>query len=444
MVSAMLYGQEAPQESFVGKPDAGSFFFAIGENIISNTLLYLANRYIDKASWAVVTPDSLLDNITGHWGWDGDEYFTNQFGHPYQGSVYHVAARSNGFNFYYAMLFDMFGSVCWELFCETNRPSRNDLISTTLGGAALGEMFHRIYYEISSPLAVLVSPIDALNDVVRHRQPQHTRNIYSLKFSFGLGYSSIGHSTEHERGVGGQNTRRMVSSDIACSVVYGDPFVQNSWIPYTHFDLTLYAGGGYPFWYNLKLLSDAYLFSFSVIDTESAQASTGLSPHYDLFADRQINFFSQAFDWTFKGKKRFHSGTELEFKGHIGWTVFSADTFYVHDDYPGMRQTDNNYGTGVNMKIIMAIQNRLWGKIEIKTYLFEVFNVFQNENNDSLNSSFGFFMADYAFPLGQKILIGTAASLLWQDSRGSRSPDTRKPAVLFDTKLYIAWKMGPG
>jgi hypothetical protein len=52
-----------------------------------------------------------------------DEYFTNQFGHPYQGSVYHAAARSNGFNFYQAFLFDAFGSVLWGLFYETNRPS---------------------------------------------------------------------------------------------------------------------------------------------------------------------------------------------------------------------------------------------------------------------------------------------------------------------------------
>jgi hypothetical protein len=36
-----------------------------------------------------------------------------------------------------------FGRATWEYFGETNHPSLNDLINITLGGAALGEMFHR-------------------------------------------------------------------------------------------------------------------------------------------------------------------------------------------------------------------------------------------------------------------------------------------------------------
>jgi hypothetical protein len=95
----------------------------------------------------------------------------------------------------------------------------------------------------------------------------------------------------------------MVSTDLACTIVYGNPFIPQSRQPYEHFELFLYINFGYPFWYNLKLLSDAYLFSFFVLDTETKQASTGLSMHYDLFADRQINFFSQALDWTYKYKR---------------------------------------------------------------------------------------------------------------------------------------------
>ena len=36
-----------------------------------------------------------------------------------------------------------FGSGTWEYFGETNHASLNDFINTTLGGIALGEMFHR-------------------------------------------------------------------------------------------------------------------------------------------------------------------------------------------------------------------------------------------------------------------------------------------------------------
>jgi hypothetical protein len=399
----------------------------------------MANRYIAKESWAQVTPESIRENLRGPWEWDRDEYFTNQFGHPYQGSLYHTAARSNGFGFYPALLFDAFGSAYWELFYETNTPSINDLISTTLGGAALGEMFHRLYLEISHPLvAFAVSPVDAFNDLITRRR-QYTRNIHSFRLAFGIGYIYAEQSVEQEQAneYVSLNTRHMVSADIAGTIIYGNPFVQQSRQPYEHFELFLYSSFGYSLWYNLKLLSDAYLFSFSVLDTETKQASTGLSLHYDLFADKQFDFFSQALDWTCKYRKQFTNGIEIEFKGHIGWTVFNADTFYIHNEYSTLRTTENNYGTGVNMKLIFAVKDRRWGALEMKTFVYEVFNIFKNEDKDSGRNLFMLINADYSFPIGKQISIGVAASMLRHRAHYDHLPDTRKWNN--NVKLYIAW-----
>ena len=46
-------------------------------------------------------------------------------------------------SFYESAALAAFGSGTWEYFGETNLPSVNDFINTTLGGIALGEMFHR-------------------------------------------------------------------------------------------------------------------------------------------------------------------------------------------------------------------------------------------------------------------------------------------------------------
>jgi hypothetical protein len=418
----------------------GAFSFALGENILSNTLLYLADRYIAKESWAQVTPDSIWENLSGPWEWDRDEYFTNQFGHPYQGSIYHTAARSNGFIFYQAILFDAFGSLYWELLCETNTPSINDLISTTLGGAALGEMFHRLYLEISNPLAILVSPGDAFNGLVTRRRPQYTRNIYSLRLASGIGYTYAEQSIEQTKNdeYSMLNTLHMISADIACTVIYGNPFIQQSRKPYEHFELSLYINFGYPLWYDLKLLSDAYLFSFPIFDTETKQASAGLSLHYDLFGDRHFNFFSQDLDWTYKYRKQLTYSTEMEFKGHIGWTIFNADTFYVHNEYSSLRKTENNYGTGVNMKLIFAVKDRRLGTLEMKTFVYEVFNIFKNENKDSGSDLFMFISADYSFPIGKQISIGIAAAMLWHRGYYDHLPNTQKWNN--DAKLYVAWR----
>jgi hypothetical protein len=430
---ALLHGQTIREER---RP--GAFFFALGENMLSNTLVYLADRYVAGASWARVTPDSIQENLAGPWVWDRDEYFTNQFGHPYQGSTYHTAARSNGFNFYQAVLFDAFGSLSWELFCETNAPSINDFVSTTLGGAAFGEMFHRLYLEISHPLAALVSPVDAINETVTRRRAQRTTNIYSLKLASGIGYTYAEQAIEKDGEMFNLNKRHMVSTDLSCTVVYGDPFVQRSLTPYDHFELALYANFGIPFWYNLKLLSDAYLFSFSPRGRGSGQASTGLSLHCDFFADRQIDFFCQALDWTYKYKREFRGNTEIEFKVHTGWTVFSADTFYINNGYSNLRSTDNNYGTGTNIKFIFAVQHPRRGALELKTFIYHVFNVFQNENVDTGSDFCTFFTADYSFPVSEHTVIGAAVSTLRHDTQYDHLPDMRKRTN--DVKVYIAWK----
>ncbi|MDR1351873.1 MAG: DUF3943 domain-containing protein [Treponema sp.] len=433
-----LYGQE----SSGGKVTAGGFFLALGENILSNNLMYLANRYIMNEPWAQVSFASIRENFYEPWEWDRDEYFTNQFFHPYQGSVYHVAARTNGFNFYQSTLFAAFGSLSWETLCETNAPSFNDLICTTIGGAALGEMFHRLYFEIPNALAVLVSPVDAFNNLITGRRPQRgVRNIYSLKLASGIGYTYAGKSAEDEKGGGfsGSDARHMVSTDLACTVVYGDPFEQQSMTPYNHFEMAIYAGAGFPVWYNLKLLSDGYLFSFSAVDSENRHASTGLSLHYDLFADRQFNFFSQALDWTYKHKRRFSGGTDMEFKAHLGWTAFSADTFYVYDKYSNLRDTSNNYGTGINIKNTLAVRNPLWGAFELKAFMYEVFNIIQNENQDSGGDFYMYLAADYSYPVKKQTVAGIAVSSLWHRSFLDRLPDTRKWVP--DVKLYIAFEM---
>ncbi|MDR2343400.1 MAG: DUF3943 domain-containing protein [Spirochaetaceae bacterium] len=433
----VLYGQEAAEN----KPGLGGFFLATGENILSNTLLYLANRYIAHEAWAQVDGDSIRDNITGGWEWDHDEYFTNQFGHPYQGSVYHTAARSNGFGFYQAALFDIFGSLSWEIVFETNMPSINDLISTTLGGAALGEMFHRLYKETAGPFVVLVSPIDTINGPILSsgRKNQHTNNIYALKFAAGVGYTYAGQSSERKKYGGTVNlsTLHVASTDLTCTVVYGDPFVQHSVIPYNHFELLLYANLGLPFWYNLKLLSDAYMVSFSVIDTENRRASTGLTMHYDLFTDRHIDFFSQAFDWTYKHSRSFQSGVEMEFRGHVGWTVLGVDAFCANDEYPGLRKTENNYGTGLNIKLIFSVKKPRYGSFELKAYTYEIFNIFRNGNMDTGADFFMFFAADYYFPLWGNTVIGIASSSLWYKSVYDSLPDRQR--LTHDAKLYIAW-----
>ncbi|HWR73950.1 MAG TPA: DUF3943 domain-containing protein [Nitrospirota bacterium] len=82
--------------------------------------------------------------VRGPWGIDQDAFAMNQFGHPYQGSIYHGFARSAGLNFWESLLYTNVGSFLWETGGETTHPSINDQIASGIGGSFLGEALFRM------------------------------------------------------------------------------------------------------------------------------------------------------------------------------------------------------------------------------------------------------------------------------------------------------------
>ena len=91
-----------------------------------------------------VTLDSIRRNLRSSWVVDSDPFSINQLGHPYSGAMYYGFARSTGFNFWESTAYSLAGSTLWEIAGERTPPSRNDLVSTGIGGAFLGEALFRM------------------------------------------------------------------------------------------------------------------------------------------------------------------------------------------------------------------------------------------------------------------------------------------------------------
>jgi hypothetical protein len=90
-------------------------------------------------------PSTFWDHVVhGPWGIDEDAFATNQFKHPYQGSIYHGFARSTGLNYWQSLLYDNVGSFLWETGGETTNPSINDQIASGIGGSFFGEALFRM------------------------------------------------------------------------------------------------------------------------------------------------------------------------------------------------------------------------------------------------------------------------------------------------------------
>jgi hypothetical protein len=83
-------------------------------------------------------------NLRRSWVVEDDPYEINQFGHPYQGSIYHGFARASGLNYWEALLYTFIGSALWEIAGERTPPSRNDQIASGIAGTFFGESLFRI------------------------------------------------------------------------------------------------------------------------------------------------------------------------------------------------------------------------------------------------------------------------------------------------------------
>ena len=186
-------------------------------------------------------------------GGDLDDFVVNQVGHPYQGNNYFNAGRANGLSFWESAGITAFGSGTWEYFGETNHASLNDLVNTTLGGIALGEMFHRAAWLVRDTRAtgrgrmwkeIAATAIDPVTGAKRFLTGDSSR--VSEKPAE-MVPSAL--AAEVSAGVlwRGSNTSAFASAGkpfFEVDAVYGDPTTGRSRTAYDAFGVRLRFGGG--------------------------------------------------------------------------------------------------------------------------------------------------------------------------------------------------------
>jgi hypothetical protein len=106
--------------------------------------LHLFNKTFNPDPVYDVTWDDIQRHFEEGWVYDKDKFLTNQFAHPYEGSVYFNTARSLGHGFWVSSAAAFVGSWTWEMFAEAEQPSINDQITTTVAGSFLGEILYRM------------------------------------------------------------------------------------------------------------------------------------------------------------------------------------------------------------------------------------------------------------------------------------------------------------
>src|SRR6185503_15961720 len=121
-----------------------SFVLPIVEIVGMDAGVNRVGRMIFEPETFDVTPATIRHNLRGPWVVDDDPFEINQFGHPYQGAMYHSIARSNGLGYFPSMLYTFAGSAMWEIAGETTPPSFNDQVASGVAASFLGESLFRL------------------------------------------------------------------------------------------------------------------------------------------------------------------------------------------------------------------------------------------------------------------------------------------------------------
>lgn len=270
-----------------------SFWRAAAETFGLNMGLWAFDRYIQKGDFAYISWSTIKENFKHGFEWDDDYLGTNMFAHPYNGSLYFNAGRSNGFNFWQSELFAIGGSAMWEMCMEREYPSTNDIIATPIGGAALGEVLYRTADLIIDDRATgnerfgrelaafLVSPMRGFTRIVTGRAWEHRSTSGRM---FGIPPISVEVSAGARMLAMHDNYGFAKFGGAAeIHIEYGDRYTGDSNTPYEYFSflMELQAMKTQPLLSRVEIMGR--LLSREIVDSHHFKASLGMYQHFDYF-----------------------------------------------------------------------------------------------------------------------------------------------------------------
>lgn len=202
------------------------------------------NTYVTKEDFAKISWKTIENNFKTGFVWDEDNYLTNQFLHPFHGSLYYNSARSNGLEFWEAVPYTLGGSLMWEFFMENEPPSHNDLVNTTVSGITMGEISYRVSNLIIDESTVgferflreftstVINPMQGFNRLIRGDMwkagSPNKRSDFNLVVSTGI------HNLFFSKNIDDSKTYLTLRADLN----YGDIFEVNKHKkPFDYFSL---------------------------------------------------------------------------------------------------------------------------------------------------------------------------------------------------------------
>ena len=332
------------------------------------------DRFVMNEDFAHINGSTIKRNFKTGPVWDTDKFSTNLIGHPYHGSLYFNAARSNGLNFWQSIPFTAAGSLMWEFFLETEAPSINDMLSTTFGGIELGEITYRLSdllidnrshgsERVGREILIgLISPMRAINRLITGESWKQSTNKgrtfssapVNLIASVGPRFLAEQENSEHGT----------TSMHIALRLDYGDPFNDEYYSPYEWFQLK--AGfdlfSAQPFVSQVNAIGA--IWGKQVWKQGPSSLAAGIFQHFDYYdselrshSDKEIAPYRISEAAAVGGGLIYYKKSTLESKVDLYAELYGTGVALGASisDYLKLEERDYNLGSGYSIKAFTGL-----------------------------------------------------------------------------------------
>lgn len=429
------------------------------------------DQFVMNEEFAKISFHSIKHNIETGFVWDNDQFSTNLFAHPYHGGLYFNAARSHGMNFWESVPYSFCGSLMWETTCEIEPPAINDLMATTFGGVAIGEVTHRVSNLVFDDrlsgfprfmrefLGTLICPIKGLNrilsgDAWRVRGKYYKYHDYQrspISFSLSAGYRYLADNNTLFRGEGNPYVR--------FNLVYGNPFDGETTKPYDYFtlDATFGLSSNQPLITGLHLLGR--LWSVPVEVSKGTEMEFGIFQHFNYYDSQPVKDGTSLVPYRISEAASFGPGIIYRFPQVGNLTRFEQRVFLDGillggslTDYYNVIDRDYNMGSGYSVKAISFME---FGKVvtfQIGADYYRIFTwkgyegkdlattdpLYLNAQGDKGNASLLVLNARFGLALSNRLNLDFNVSNYWRDTHYSYHDDVTSKT--FDMSLGLQYK----
>ena len=374
-----------------------------------NVGVQLFDRWALNSDFAQTTLNSLKHNFTDGMVWDNDFFVTNMFAHPYHGNLYFNAARTNGLTFWESAPYSLLGSAMWEFLGETEPPAINDIIATTCGGMALGEMTHRLSRTIlddrdmgwsrfwREAAAAIINPMQGIHRIisgdawrVKNRNYRyHNFHEIPVDVSFTLGWRYLADDGALFRGVHAPYLNFYL---LYGTSVDGERHTK----PYDFFDLdaTFSIGGGQKMVNNISIVGR--LWSTPIVeipaktkDGQGMVAEFGIYQHFNYYDSNPIEDGSELIPYRISEAAGFGPGFILSMPQTGALSKMEQRIFVsgillggTKSDYFNVIERDYNMGSGFSIKSKTQLDFGRFGRMILNAKYFRLYTWKGYENKD--------------------------------------------------------------